>query len=53
MSALAGDDAAAPRLRDLSSLLYDQALVAEGSPPSDPARFARQVTELLKTSVGA
>ncbi len=49
---LAGDTANAERVRDLSALLYDQALVAEGSPPSDPARFARQVAEMMRASVG-
>jgi molecular chaperone HtpG len=53
LNALAADAAQADRVRDLATLLHDQALVAEGSAPSDPARFARQVTELLRGSVGA
>ncbi len=32
-------------------VLIDQALLAEGSPVNDPAAFARQVTELLLTSL--
>ncbi len=32
---------------DLAQLLYDQALLAEGSPIADPAAFAKKVTELL------
>ncbi len=44
----AEDPARAERVADLSLLLYDQALVAEGSPPSDPARFARQIARLLE-----
>src|SRR5207247_9308631 len=36
------------RVAALCTLLYDQALVAEGRPPSDPTRFARQVTKLLE-----
>lgn len=35
------------RVEDWVELLYDQALIAEGSPIEDPARFARRVTELL------
>ncbi|MCG3133654.1 MAG: Chaperone protein HtpG [Planctomycetes bacterium] len=53
MNDLCGDDAQKDRVRDLATLLYDQALVAEGSPPSDPVRFARQVADLLVQSVPA
>ena len=35
-----------------SSLLYDQALVAEGSPPSDPVNFAKRITRLLEAKLG-
>ena len=28
-------------------MLFDQALLAEGSPVDDPAAFARRITELL------
>jgi molecular chaperone HtpG len=28
-------------------MLYDQALLAEGSPVQDPARFARRLTQLM------
>ena len=51
LNAIAGDTASADRVRDIATLLYDHALVAEGSPPSDAARFARQVTELLSRSL--
>jgi molecular chaperone HtpG len=34
-------------------LIYDQALLAEGSPIADPPRFARKLTELLQTAVGS
>ena len=44
---LAADEAMADQVGEWTELLYDQALVAEGSPPSDPARFARQITSLL------
>jgi molecular chaperone HtpG len=40
----AGDDAA---VREWSELLYDQALVAEGSLPEDPSRLARAITKLM------
>ena len=33
--------------RDAIELLYDQALVAEGSPVPDPARFAKLLTSLM------
>jgi molecular chaperone HtpG len=36
-----------PRVEGYARLLYDQALLAEGSKVKDPAAFARQVNELL------
>ncbi|MCE9634717.1 MAG: molecular chaperone HtpG [Planctomycetes bacterium] len=51
LNTLAGDASNADRVNDMSALLYDQALVAEGSAPSDPARFARQIAELLTKSL--
>jgi molecular chaperone HtpG len=47
LQSMAADDARADEVASWSQLLYDQALVAEGSPPSDPSRFARQITDLL------
>lgn len=47
LNALAADASQEGRVAELATLLYDQALVAEGSAPSDPARFSRQVTDLL------
>ena len=35
------------RFADWSSLLYDQALLAEGSLPADPAAFSRRITDLM------
>ena len=35
------------RFADWSSLLYDQALLAEGSLPTDPAAFSRRLTDLM------
>ena len=48
MQAMAGDDKRSDELTSWSSLLYDQALVAEGSLPKDPAAFARAITELMR-----
>ncbi|MCA3007284.1 MAG: molecular chaperone HtpG [Phycisphaerales bacterium] len=42
---LAGLDDA--QFADWSALLYDQALLAEGTLPSDPAAFARRLTALM------
>ena len=38
------------RFADWSSLLYDQALLAEGELPNDPAAFSRRLTELMSGS---
>ena len=42
MKGLAGDD-----LKDAVELLYDQALIAEGSAIPDPARFTKLLTQLM------
>ena len=34
-------------LGDAVELLYDQALIAEGSPVPDPGRFAKLLTQLM------
>jgi HSP90 family molecular chaperone len=34
-------------------LLFDQALLAEGSPVEDPARFARRLTQLMTDAADA
>ena len=39
-----------PAIVDMIDLLYDQALVAEGSAPRDPAAFARNLTKLMANS---
>jgi molecular chaperone HtpG len=36
-----------PRLADYCELLFDQALLTEGSPIKDPLRFTRLVSELM------
>ena len=36
-----------PELEGYAKVLFDQALLTEGSPLPDPAAFAREVTNLL------
>ncbi len=40
-------DAADPRLDGYARLLYEQAVIAEGSKVSDPVAFARRVNDLI------
>lgn len=47
MATLFGKDKTNPRLADYCDLLYDQALLTEGSPIADPLRFTRLVAELM------
>ena len=47
MRTLAEADPASERLTTYIQTLYDQALVTEGSPIEDPARFAKNLTQLL------
>jgi molecular chaperone HtpG len=47
LQALAGDDAKSAELEEWSALLYDQALIAEGSLPKDPSRLARAIAGLM------
>lgn len=42
-----------PRLIDWIELIYDQALLSEGSPVEDPARFARRLTQLMSDAASA
>jgi molecular chaperone HtpG len=51
LAALAAKDATDPKLSDWVTLLYEQSLVAEGSPLDDPNGFARRVTALLVQAV--
>jgi len=46
-------DPQSPKLVDWIELLFDQALLAEGSPVEDPARFARRLTQLMSDAAGA
>ena len=40
-------DAADPRAESYARLLYEQAVIAEGSTVADPVAFARKVNELI------
>jgi molecular chaperone HtpG len=42
-----------PKLVDWIELMYDQALLSEGSPVEDPARFARRLTQLMSDAASA
>jgi molecular chaperone HtpG len=44
-------DASSEKLTEWSEMLYDQALLTEGSPLPDPARFAARVASLMQASV--
>ena len=44
-------DPKSPRIEEYAHLLHGQALIAEGSPLEDPARFARLLTELMVAQV--
>jgi hypothetical protein len=47
LQALHARDAADPRVESYARLLYDQAVIAEGSKVKDPLAFARRINELL------
>jgi len=42
-----------PRLIEWLELLYDQALLIEGSPLPDPARFSKRLVALMQSSPSA
>jgi len=46
-------DPQSAKLVDWVELLFDQALLAEGSPVEDPARFARRLTKLMSDAADA
>ena len=50
LNAMVGVEEKKDDLAKLSHILWDQALLAEGSPLKDPAAFAKAVTELLLKS---
>jgi molecular chaperone HtpG len=41
-----------PRLEDYGRLLFDQALLGEGSKVKDPAALARRINQLLVKDIG-
>jgi molecular chaperone HtpG len=42
-----------PRAEGYARLLYDQAVIAEGSPVDDPAGFAKRVNNLIARDASA
>jgi len=48
---LADKDAQSEELKNYSGLLYDQALLVEGSPLQNPAAFAKKVTGLMEKTL--
>ncbi|WDE96103.1 molecular chaperone HtpG [Lentisphaera profundi] len=51
MLKVAEKDAASDELKDYSALLYDQALLNEGSAIKDPARFTSLITKFMVKSI--
>jgi molecular chaperone HtpG len=47
LARLYGEDKGSAKLGDYCDLLYDQGLLTEGSPITDPLRFSRLVSELM------
>ncbi len=47
LKALAGAPKHAARVREWTEVLFDQALLTEGSPIADPVAFAQRMTSLL------
>ncbi len=41
-----------PKLAEFAELLYDQALLAEGSPIPDPVNFSKRISDLMVVSLG-
>jgi len=52
LAAIAAANPSDPRLDDFIVVLYEQSLVAEGSPLEDPNGFAKRLTSLLTQAVG-
>ena len=53
LAAIAAENPSDPRLDDFIVVLYEQSLVAEGSPLEDPNGFAKRLTSLLTQAVGS
>jgi molecular chaperone HtpG len=52
MNRLFGEDRKGERLSEYITLLYDQALVLEGSKPRDPVAFAKSISRLMVENAG-
>ena len=52
MAEIHKEDQQAQAISDYADLLYDQALLTEGSPIKDPLRFTRLVSELMVKAAG-
>jgi len=46
-------DRESPLLKEYTSLLYDQALILEGSRPKDPTAFVQRLAKLMVDGMGA
>ena len=51
LTKLVEKDPANPKVSEYAELLYDQALLAEGSPLPDPAKFAKRAASLMAESI--
>ena len=45
------NDATSEQFKDFTSLLYDQALLVEGSPVQNPTAFAQKITKLMEANL--
>ncbi|MCM8534438.1 MAG: molecular chaperone HtpG [Lentisphaeraceae bacterium] len=48
---LASNDASGEQFKEFTSLLFDQALLVEGSPIQNPAVFAQKITKLMESAL--
>jgi len=53
LAEMAGQEGAADRLTDVAHLLLDQARIAEGEPPHDPAAFTRRLAGIMEKGLAA
>ena len=51
LTKLVEKDASNPKVAEYAELLFDQALLAEGSPLPDPAKFAKRAAALMAQSI--
>lgn len=51
LTKLVEKDASNPKIAEYAELLFDQALLAEGSPLPDPAKFAKRAAQLMAQSI--